>query len=1037
MTGEPDAAPTHRVRQLIERIANSGLDVTPEDLAEALWLAGMLPPAPPAAADEADGAPAGTDVTASAGDAAGTPVTDPPATAAVRPPAAPLTRPPGAPLVGPPGAAPTDAVSLAIARALRPLRITTAAPRGVELDEEASAAQSAEARQWVPAFKRDRERWFDLCLVVDAAGSVRIWRRVVQALRGIAEQSGAFRTISVASVAADDDRPIFQVGQRCSYGPDVLVGAPHRRLVLIVSDCLAPWWRNGSAARALELLADQGPTAIVQVMPRRLWRRTGLGFVSVEFASPDPATPGAPWWVRPLDGEPPPGLPIPVVDLSPEPIEHLARLMSGRAVEPVHGAALYTRDIAAPVQPLVIDESAQELVRRFRESASPQALALARHLAATPLTMPLMRLVQRTVLPSTTEAQFAEVYLSGLLRRVEPSPDNDDASTEEQYEFREGVRKLLLAELPPADALAVLIQASRATPEAADFAATLEGDEPVVLPPPAPFATVAESVLRRLGGRYAALATRITAATAVPERSEVDPPAERPLWAEAAVRIAGALRRGPVVLRAGADARMLALDFLQHTDSGATAVRLNADTPALLRLSLRDLTAHPARHREQGRLLVLDAAGGPTEILPLLAHLPGRVLVLSDHPGWSAHGTVIEVATLDPDSADHLLARYSVPPARRAEAVAAAQGRPWLLDVIGRAWKLGGFDELTAALAAPIAATALPAAALEAYLGWLRRADPAATAALVVAAGFAAPPFAVATLVAAVAHQLGPDAGADPRRAVASLVERGLLDARSATGETRLPEDIRAVVRHATGVVDVRRGERAVLRALCDPRQRAAPSLSAHLEPFEVANIHDARARSALTAAIGRWLTVDDPGEALRLAEEAWLRRARGLGPGHPDTVRAELLLAWALLGEGRPAAAAQVFREAGRTLRRFTPARLNETASAASGIVAALGCMGDAAGARRRALRFHEQCRRCLPRHHPVRMRAARNLAAVSRIATRALTGRSSESVFMAREHFRTRRAASLLTPLLERHLELPAVQGSTVGRIGDQSTD
>jgi hypothetical protein len=83
-----------------------------------------------------------------------------------------------------------------------------------------------------------------------------------------------------------------------------------------------------------------------------------------------------------------------------------------------------------------------------------------------------------------------------------------------------------------------------------------------------------------------------------------------------------------------------------------------------------------------------------------------------------------------------------------------------------------------------------------------------------------------------------------------------------------------------------------VLDALCDSGERAGLWMSAHLEPFEAANVHDPRARSALTPAIGRGLAAGDAREALRRAEEAWLRRAGG--PNHPDAIRAELLLAWA-----------------------------------------------------------------------------------------------------------------------------------------------
>lgn len=61
--------------------------------------------------------------------------------------------------------------------------------------------------------------------------------------------------------------------------------------------------------------------------------------------------------------------------------------------------------------------SSLQLVSRFRSAASPAAGQLAVYLAAAPLYLPVMQLVQRTMLPNSGPSELAEVLLSGLLTR--------------------------------------------------------------------------------------------------------------------------------------------------------------------------------------------------------------------------------------------------------------------------------------------------------------------------------------------------------------------------------------------------------------------------------------------------------------------------------------------------------------------------------------------------------------------------------------------------------------------------------------------
>ena len=119
-------------------------------------------------------------------------------------------------------------------------------------------------------------------------------------------------------------------------------------------------------------------------------------------------------------------------------------------------------DAAADVRDGYLIESAESdpalIVRNFRASVSPAAYRLAGYLSAAPLTLPVMRLVQESMMPDTGPAELAEFFLSGLLRRLVgggPAADVDSAP----YVLAAGVREVLQSTLTRGEALAVLDQA--------------------------------------------------------------------------------------------------------------------------------------------------------------------------------------------------------------------------------------------------------------------------------------------------------------------------------------------------------------------------------------------------------------------------------------------------------------------------------------------------------------------------------------------------------------------------------------------------
>src|SRR6185437_1067468 len=110
------------------------------------------------------------------------------------------------------------------------------------------------------------------------------------------ERHGAFRDVRVWLLDTDtaDGRPTLYAGTESATSharpstPRELVDPGRQRLVLVVSDCVAPAWSSGGVQSLLCLWGQTSPVAIVHMLPQRLWRYTAIETESAELRAPYP-----------------------------------------------------------------------------------------------------------------------------------------------------------------------------------------------------------------------------------------------------------------------------------------------------------------------------------------------------------------------------------------------------------------------------------------------------------------------------------------------------------------------------------------------------------------------------------------------------------------------------------------------------------------------------------------------------------------------------------------------------------------------------
>lgn len=370
--------------------------------------------------------------------------------------------------------------TLPLVRAMKPLLKQIESQLLSYVNEVATVERIAETDIWSPVLDPELEPWFDVALVIDSSPAMSIWQRLIRDIQRLLRCYGSFRDFRVWQLVVTDGK----AGICATSSPESVVQSAEalltpdaRRLVLVFSDCTARYWWDGSLQPTLQMWGRSTPTAIWQVLPDWMWKRTALG--RGEYVAVRNHIPGAdnskltPVFLslrsaarrrrQPLESvatsesAEPVAAPIcvPVVTSQGKSLEAWSRMLAGDRRASTPGFLL-------PVEMSVDDSqsapSEEDVLDTFRLRATPSARRLAALLSAAPvITLPVMRLIRASddFLPGSSPLPVAEVFLGGLLKKV-PNQPSDANAERVQYVLAEGVRDRLLDILPKVDAIEVI-----------------------------------------------------------------------------------------------------------------------------------------------------------------------------------------------------------------------------------------------------------------------------------------------------------------------------------------------------------------------------------------------------------------------------------------------------------------------------------------------------------------------------------------------------------------------------------------------------
>ncbi|WP_189872505.1 SAV_2336 N-terminal domain-related protein, partial [Streptomyces viridiviolaceus] len=324
--------------------------------------------------------------------------------------------------------------ALGIGRALRPLRRPWPSGAHRRLDVDATVEHYTRTGMLIPRLAPAPEPWLEVIVVLDRGTAMAVWDEAVRVFTQTLRALAAFRAVRLWHLEHPPDEPPVL---RDHHGRTIPVSAdtshvtqPARRLLLVVSDCAAPAWRQAALWQTLHAWGRTAPVALINPLPRRLWQRSGLDLPRATATAPVPAAPGRLLSFRPprLLRETPETKPwqaLPVLQLEPDQILTWARTLMrtdpsgcGAVLVPATGRSpLRPRPgMAAQPETRSTDDQVRAQAEAFTDDREAPAVRLA--IAAVPLgsfTLPVLDVLRQRLVPEAGLADTAEFLTAGLL----------------------------------------------------------------------------------------------------------------------------------------------------------------------------------------------------------------------------------------------------------------------------------------------------------------------------------------------------------------------------------------------------------------------------------------------------------------------------------------------------------------------------------------------------------------------------------------------------------------------------------------------
>lgn len=322
--------------------------------------------------------------------------------------------------------------------------------------------------------------------------------------------------------------------QMTPLSPKAIANSNQRepKLILVASDLVSRTWYSPQVYQLLWQWSNYGTVTLLQFLPKRLWSRTALSKQpSCKLSSSSPVSNNELLQISQLEdssGKTNKNInenqsfqaklfKIPVISLESFVIEDWVDLITATGGNLALGYGFQSLNIKFPQLSAIASITPQDRIKRFRKIASPTALRLAEYLSPVLVTLPVIRVIKKTMLPQANQSHIAEVLMGGLIQPLKETIIPHSNPDEIEFKFFDGVREELIKTLTHEEIMTTIEEVSVYIAEKMgkslkEFEALLissKHKENYLAQQLYPLAQVQAQVLQQLGGEYSKFAEEI------------------------------------------------------------------------------------------------------------------------------------------------------------------------------------------------------------------------------------------------------------------------------------------------------------------------------------------------------------------------------------------------------------------------------------------------------------------------------------------------------------------------------------------------
>ena len=333
------------------------------------------------------------------------------------------------------------------AKAFKILRELSESQNEYIFDEEATIQDIANTHIWNITLKPKKELKYSLHIIIEQSKSMEIYEEIIKDFLKALKRFTIFKDIDIYYIK---EQEYFKLAKDKKFSKFInitsLKSLQKRNFTFILTDCVSPAWGCSIGYKFLKELESVTPFMIINLLPQRVWRRTQLykskefkithtkGYLNKNLVSSEIIPENIKEHIK-----------VPITTLEYIPLKNWSRVVAKEKNNWLYGAIFEAQfyNIEANTNAKQSSVTAQQLLDNFEAYLSPLAKKLAIYLSCVPLTMDIIKIVQKENLKEANYTHVAEVFLSGLLQKSRYKTKSGDVI----YEYKENIQKALFKRL--------------------------------------------------------------------------------------------------------------------------------------------------------------------------------------------------------------------------------------------------------------------------------------------------------------------------------------------------------------------------------------------------------------------------------------------------------------------------------------------------------------------------------------------------------------------------------------------------------------